>query len=412
MASGSIWTRVVVLSRRFKVNVSNFHPIHHRAADAFLVSGRNSGTHWLRFMLSHALARQHGLPPPARSSGPDSEDFITGPKQPQKYPQLPRIITSHSICSAVVGWTWIFALFRLPPMVVLVRDPIEAMLSFHLKWGDRYGVTLEDYAALPPSLGRPLADVWWFISFMNCWGKIAARRRSQVLVIRYEDLQASPKYWLKRISEHLRLGLDEEALKAGLAVSGREVVRRNEDPAFGESIVPAESARLALKFSPSDRRRLAGILAENLRYDFGYGYLQSAKRRLPVSAPALGLFLVAVAYAAFSLFLRPEFGLLLPAPWNEVEQGLDFSALTLSALLAMPRLGLAWAGYLAGAAGLIEVIQIPPQIPGDGSLFDFAVESSGALLAPLLMLGIVRLLARLSQSPLRPGAQPTDRAWS
>jgi hypothetical protein len=401
----------VVLSRRLKINVSNFHPIHYRTADGILVSGRNSGTHWLRFMLSHALAKQYGLPAPTLSSGPESEAFICGPKQPVKHAQLPRIITSHSICSAAVGWGWVRSAFRLPPIVVLVRDPMEAMLSFHLKWGDRYAVTLEDYARLPASLSRPLADVWWYISFMNCWGKLAAKRRSHVLVVRYEDLQTSPKYWLSRVSGHLGLGLGQEALEAGLAVSGREAVGRSEDPKFGEVIVPSERARRALRFSRQDHLRLASVLAENLRYDFGYGYVGATRRR-PLSLSALGLLIATVGYAGFSLFGRPELGLYLPAPWNELEQGVDFSALTVAGALAFPRWGLAWGGYMAGVAALVEAVQISPMVPGDGRLSDLLAESSGALLAPLLMLCLVRLVARFSKGPLRPGAQATDRAWS
>ena len=46
--------------RALFIDLSNFLLIEHRRVGGFLISGKNSGTHWLRFMLSHAMARRYG----------------------------------------------------------------------------------------------------------------------------------------------------------------------------------------------------------------------------------------------------------------------------------------------------------------------------------------------------------------
>ena len=72
---------------------------------------------------------------------------------------------------------------------------------------------------------RQLANAWWYIDFFNRWGRIAAGAPDAVLVVRYEDLQASPTDWLARISTHLGLDLDAASIDAAMTVSSRAVLR-------------------------------------------------------------------------------------------------------------------------------------------------------------------------------------------
>jgi hypothetical protein len=264
--------------RSLLIDLSNFHLIQYRSVAGFLVSGKNSGTHWLRFMLNHALAKRHGLPPPVYSSGRDSEDFVGHPRWPRKHPSLPFIASSHNLPSIMFSWRWVHWLFSLPRMVVLVRDPKEAMLSHHHKWCDILGISLHAYIHESSPKRKQLADVWWYIDFFNRWGRMAERFPDSVLVVRYEDLEGATELWLKRISEHLRLDLDAEAIAAAMAASSRESIRSALDPAYGEAIVPNALERSRVRLSPTDNAIVSAQFDDHLRYDFGYGHVRTGFR--------------------------------------------------------------------------------------------------------------------------------------
>jgi hypothetical protein len=255
-----------------RIDLGNFHLAHYRHVDGFLVSAKNSGTHWLKCMLSHALARQYDLPPPQRTSGRDAEDFIGHPRWPHKHRRLPRIGSSHNLPSALLTGPQARRLLGLPPIVVLVRGIPEAMLSHWVKWGPAKGLSLTDYVRLPARGRRDVADVWWYLEFFNRWGRAAQACPADVLVVRYEDVLEAPALWLRCIAAHLGFPLSAEALGAGLDAYSREFVAARLDPAYGEDIVPDRSRRFAARLSPADEAYLRDVLAERLRYEFGYGH--------------------------------------------------------------------------------------------------------------------------------------------
>ena len=71
-------------------DLSRFHLLHYGdRVDGFLISGHNSGTHWLRFMLSAAIANRLDLPRPAYSSGPESDVYIGHARHRRRFPRRP-----------------------------------------------------------------------------------------------------------------------------------------------------------------------------------------------------------------------------------------------------------------------------------------------------------------------------------
>jgi hypothetical protein len=282
--------RVALIAHAARIDLSNFHLAHYRSVDAFLVTGKNSGTHWLKCMLSHAMARQYDLPPPVHTSGREAEDFISHPRWPQKHPRLPRIGSSHNIPSALLGAPVVRRALGLPPVVVLVRDIPDAMLSHYVKWGAAKGLSLGEYARLPAPGRRNMADVWWYLDFFNRWGQAAFDNPGDVHILRYEDLVADPARWLRWTGERLGLDLGGAAIQAALAASDREFLKRRLDPAYGEAIVPDAAERSAMTFAPEDRRYLDDLLSQRLRFSFGYGQARPAAPVLaPAVAPALSL---------------------------------------------------------------------------------------------------------------------------
>ena len=253
-----------------KRDLSNFHLLHYRNADAFLVTAKNSGTHWLRFMLSRAIAYDYELPEPRYSSGAASTDFVGHPKYGQKHPHVPVIAASHNLPSRIFCVPQIHAGLKLPPIVVLVRDIEDAMLSHFVKWRNEKGFSLSEYLRTPAPGRKYVADVWWYIDFFNRWGAVMQNCPANVLLVRYEDIQAAPARWLARIFHHMDIGISREAVALAAKYAAREHVHAKLDPNFREVIVPDADARGAAAFDVRDRDYLMATPREHLRFTFGY----------------------------------------------------------------------------------------------------------------------------------------------
>jgi hypothetical protein len=258
--------------RELETNVNSFHILKYRMVDGFFVSAKNSGTHWLRFMLSAALANHFQLPPPRYSSGPESDAFIGHPRHPARHAAAPRIGSSHNLPSKVIPWLGQRRLLALPPTVVLVRDIRDAMLSYYLKWHADTDLSLADYVRGGPGGRRTPANAWWFMRFFDHWGEMVRAFGRQVLVVRYEDVQAAPAVWVRRIGAHFGVAFTDADIAAAMAVSGHAAVENQLDPGYRETIVPDRERRAAVRLSPEDDRFLLSLFRSHLTHDLGYGY--------------------------------------------------------------------------------------------------------------------------------------------
>ena len=257
---------------------SRFHLLHYAdRVDGFLISGHNSGTHWLRFMLSSAIAHHLMLPKPARSSGPQSDVFIGNARHPRTFPQAPRIGSSHHMPSRLVAVLGALRIVRLTPVVLLVRNIPDSLLSYFYKWREAKELgPLDQYVARRPRAQG--VDLWWFIRFFNRWGLLKRIFPDRVMVVRYEDVEREPELWIRRIWSHWGVDLREADIAAAIEVGSRSAVVAHLDPTYGEDIAPDRQARLGLQFGQSEAEVLARRLAEHLRHDFGYGAALAAGR--------------------------------------------------------------------------------------------------------------------------------------
>jgi hypothetical protein len=260
------------LAADLRDDLSRFHLLHYRRkVDGFLISGHNSGTHWLRFMLSAAIAHRLGLPRPGHSSGPQSDLYIANARHRRRFAQAPRIGSAHHTPSRLVAVLGALRLLRLPPIVLLVRRPPDSLISYFFKWREAKNLGgLGDFVARPPSIRG--VDLWWFIRFFNRWGLLKAAFGETVLLVRYEDVASDPATWVKRIWSHWGVELSDADLAAAMAVSSREAVQAHLDPAYGEDVAPQRKARLAVQYAERDIAVLERRLARHLRCDFGYGH--------------------------------------------------------------------------------------------------------------------------------------------
>ena len=250
----------------------------------FLITGQNSGTHWIKWMLSHALAHRYDVEPPRYFNNDSSNDLIGHPKHERIHPHLPRIASSHSIPAYALDWSWLRAIRRPPPYAVVVRDVRDVLVSNYEKWRAEYGVPFSRYVAGDPRGDAYVCDVWWYVRFMNRWGEIARRHPAETLVLRYEDFRKDPLENLRRLARHFRLDLQDSDLLAGVAVGSKDYMMARQDPQIAERPIRPDGAEGA-RFSPRDLAVLADILDRNLKHDFGYRYF-SGPRGFQIPAPS------------------------------------------------------------------------------------------------------------------------------
>ena len=113
---------------------TNFSVLRHGAFDGVLVTSKNSGTHWLKYMLAVALADTHGIERPEYFSENAVRPYIGWPKDAPVFPQLPRLAFSHTIPHRLADWGWARGMAKLPPYVLAVRHPMSILASHHAKW--------------------------------------------------------------------------------------------------------------------------------------------------------------------------------------------------------------------------------------------------------------------------------------
>lgn len=254
--------------------LGNFALLSQRHCVGQIASMHQSGTHWLKFMLANALSYQHGTPPPAYNH---ANDIIGGAKDPVLYPQLPRLISSHSMPHPLLTLACMQRRFGLPRYVVLVRDLRASLASNYVKWRQRYGVDFSTYLRGDVSGRDYNSDIWWSLRFLNSWGDAAARAPQRIAVLRYEDLQAATETELSRVAKHFQLGLTAEALRHGVARSDKPNMVAHDDPQRPPGAVRVSSAELNPEFSADDQAFVAEVCRRCLRHDFGYDYSRPSR---------------------------------------------------------------------------------------------------------------------------------------
>ncbi|HYE46815.1 MAG TPA: sulfotransferase domain-containing protein [Caulobacter sp.] len=252
-------------------DLTNLALIKHRHWDGYLVTGQHSGTHWIKWMLSWAMAHRYGLEPPRFYNNNSSNAVIGHPKHRLEFKGVPRIASSHSIPAYAVQWGWVRSLAPLPPYGVVMRDLRDVLVSNYEKWKAKYAVPFEVYVEGDPRSKRYVCDVWWYIRFMNRWGEVASRFPAETRVLKYEDFRRDPGGQLDLLAKHLGLDLGPDAIAAGVAAGGKDTMLAHMDPNAPAQAV-REDGRGDTVWTPETTARLQAILREHLKHDFGYDF--------------------------------------------------------------------------------------------------------------------------------------------
>ena len=247
--------------------------LHHRNVDGNLVTGMNSGTHWVTVMLATAIAKQHGLELPKYFSFTAAGHLVGIPSALVRRPGIPAIALSHNHPAAPLAWPIVRRLVPIPKQVVLVRDIREVLVSAYVKWIPNREISFSEFVRGDPTNRRGyLCDVWWYVSYLNRWGDVKASAPDDTLVVRYEDMVAEPALWLRRMSDHFGLDLSDRAIEAALTLRDKSAVLAKRDPKDTEAVIALADAKAEIRFSDEDLQELRSTLSRHLRYDYGYDY--------------------------------------------------------------------------------------------------------------------------------------------
>ncbi len=258
--------------------LSNFSILKYRDFQGYIVTGQHSGTHWLKYLMSCAIAHKYNLPVPQYTSNDKSNDFIGHPKHKRIYPQCPRIASTHQIPHALYDSRILRKLIYIPPTVLMVRDIRPALVSNFEKWTKKYNVSFSTYLRGDISEKKYIADIWWFIRFFNRWGRIHKRFPENTLVIHYEDLLTDTQSLLQRIFNHINIDISEADLIFAVKESSREkmAAKAADESKPGQGQFVRQDKREPLEwFSQTDINFFEKTIRENLRYDFGYNFFNN-----------------------------------------------------------------------------------------------------------------------------------------
>ena len=251
---------------------SNYSLMRHRDFAGHLATGKNSGTHWVKYMICLALAEHYGVAPPEFFNADATNAFMGNPKNVVPLPGLPRLASSHTI----PGFAYDLPLLRgsspYPPAAVLVRDLRDVLISHYEKWKDHYGVTWSEF--LRGRMGKRgfRMDIWWYLHFMNRWGDAIRMLSGEVISVKYEDVRADPAPSILAILNHFGLGISNDIIERAVAASSKDAMEQKIDPDHPERILRKEEARIEDYFWGDDLDFFHTTLRKNLRHDFGYDY--------------------------------------------------------------------------------------------------------------------------------------------
>lgn len=259
-------------------NATAMAMLKYRDFQGFLITGPHSGTHWIKWMLSHAIAHHYSVPPPRyfNNASAHAHDIIGHPRLRRLHPQLPRIASTHSIAPYALEWKWLRGFVRFPPYAVVVRDIRSVMISNYEKWQHRYQCSFSEYVQGDPRGNQFITDAWQYIRFMNRWGEVAQRFPDETRVFRYEDMQADTAGALRGIAQHFGVALDDPDVAAALAVGAKDIMGLSHDPAIEARALRPDSDVQA-GFTAADEAVLQRLLERHLHHDFGYRYFSTPR---------------------------------------------------------------------------------------------------------------------------------------
>nr|WP_321360306.1 sulfotransferase family protein [uncultured Hyphomonas sp.] len=269
---------VTTLPSAFRAKVrsetwTNFSVLRHGAFDGVLITSKNSGSHWLKYMLAVALADTHGIEPPEYFSENAVRPYIGWPKDMPVFPQLPRLAFSHTIPHRLADWGWVRGMAGLPPYVLAVRHPMSILASHHAKWEYDLKVDWLTYLEGDPAGSKYRCDIYWLARFWNRWGDLLVRHGESIQVVHYEDTLEDPRQILEVVDRHWGLNLTAESIEAAIRAGTKEAMAEKVDPEAEPNVLQNRKTSLPDLFSGDALEIYQRKTRELFRHDLSYDLL-------------------------------------------------------------------------------------------------------------------------------------------
>jgi hypothetical protein len=250
-------------------DLTNFAFLRHLKYSGFLVSMHQSGTHWLKYLLAVAIAKEYCLPMPQYNH---ANDIIGGPKDPRLYDNAPRLASSHSIPHPLLKLSIFRTMVKLPLYVVLIRDIRNSLISNYEKWRNRYNCSFSEFLRGNIRRRRFNNDIWWCIRFMNAWGRLIEKYPNNHLLVKYEDLTNDTLAQANRINNFWGLGIREDFLNFAIQEATKDKMLLKHDPDRPAGEVRTEIKTFEEFTNEDDRVFFYQTCTNYLDYRFGYKY--------------------------------------------------------------------------------------------------------------------------------------------
>jgi len=208
------------------------HCLRLAQADLFLLSPPKCGRTWLRVMLTHHWHQRFGTP---------ASELIAFDNLHRLEARIPRLFLSHLLNEPEPLRRWLGpALIGRRPVVLLVRDPRDALVSLYVhfrfrsrpqRW-QRFGLRDDPRAmSLVQFLHHPRLGLR---SFLALYARLAdfLDRCPRCLLLRYEDMRCHPEHSLARLLAFLGEPVQQEAIARTLAFAAADNMRRLEAEGF------------------------------------------------------------------------------------------------------------------------------------------------------------------------------------
>jgi len=254
-------------------NWSNFSVLRHGKFDGFLVTSKNSGTHWVKYMLAVALAETYGAPRPQYFSENAVRPYIGWPKDTVTFEELPKLAFSHTIPHRLMDWGWARNLAGFPPYVLCIRHPMSILASHHAKWEYDIQVDWETYLRGDPAGNRYRCDLFWLARFWNRWGEVMQRDPERFHIARYEETRRDPGEQLEAISTHWGISLSAAAIDAALEAGTKEAMAEKVDPDAEPNVLQNRKTDLRDLFKGDAIDIYQQLAGDLFRFDLGYDLL-------------------------------------------------------------------------------------------------------------------------------------------
>lgn len=260
---------------RLTRDVTNLSLVRHRNSNGHIISMHQAGTHWLRNLLSLAMARAYDLPVPQYIQ---DNDFVCSPQDVSRYPHIPRIVSSHQIPTPLITNRLALSWIKLPDYVLLLRDPRVIAASHYRRFEARYCIPFSEYLRANLVLLRQNSrkrkfdkDIWWDIRFQNSWWEMMNIRASHMHLVRYEDLRNDTANHLRAIMQFLNMpAIDDETLEWCIHQSSKETMASRESPELIHKVVRQDDRNPLSIYSEEDKQFFIETYRKYCRADFGY----------------------------------------------------------------------------------------------------------------------------------------------